>query len=410
MLASTPFGAAKPGEDRASLFADEASYRANSALSMVEKPFDATKEKLLVVQTWPREASYSYVRETGTRTIIVRVDRALPCLDAAELERFREGYPTFVFVTVPRDVDQVRIEARDTSYRLETPNATTACVRDESAVIAGGGAPSAYDEGGALGLAFGGFSAMTGNVFTSTSMDGIVFSPAGWSQERLMRFSERGPYAGVYSPFLERVADGYRLTARSDATERIVDGKIVRRGASIVETSAKDGVSFGPERVLLDDPTAQSPSRVTMTNGESWLYVVGEGGVVRLARETEGRYALEEKPVFALDTSAHPEASLGVLDAEVRRVGDEIWMMYSAGGGGLARDRPWRTSLGLAKSRDGRTFVPRDGWLLTQERASETGGFGAASFVVREGKTDIYFTMVNAASEPAIGHARCPAL
>jgi hypothetical protein len=286
-LASTPFGLAKPGEDRASLFADEASYGANRALSVVEKPFDETKEKLLVVQTWPREASYSYVREG--RTVIVRVERVLPCLGAAELEQFRQGYPTFVFVTVPRDVDQVRLEARDATYRLENPVAQSACVRDETAVISGGGAPSAYDEGSAVGLAFGGFSAMTGNVFTSTSTDGIVFSPAGWSQEHLMQFAERGPYAGVYSPFLERVADGYRLTAQVDATERIVDGKIVRRGRAIVETSSKDGVSFGPERVLLDDPTARSPSRVTMTNGESWLYVVGEDGVVRLARETEGR-------------------------------------------------------------------------------------------------------------------------
>lgn len=407
-LASAPFGVARPGEDRAELFADEASFDARKELSLVAAPFDAEREKLLVVQTWPRESRISFVREGATA--VVRVERALPCLSAADLEAFRAGYPTYVYVAVPRDVDAVRVDSREVTYRVESPAApTTSCERDSSAspAIVGGGEPSAYLDGDTIGLAFGGFSAMTGNVFTASSRDGSSFSPNGWSQERLLRFSERGPYADVYAPFLERTKEGYRLIARSRETERIVDGKIVRRGRHVMETSSTDGVSFGAERVLLDDPEQTSPSRVTI-EGTDVLYVVGGDGKVRAAREADGKYAVDPNPVFTIDPVAHPDASLGVLAAEVRRVGDELWLVYAAGSGGLDRQRPLRSVVGLAKSRDGRSFVDAGGgWLVVQERVSEAGGFGAPSFVVKDGTMHVYFTMVNAASEPSIGHARC---
>ncbi|MFO0642086.1 MAG: hypothetical protein U0183_22870 [Polyangiaceae bacterium] len=202
-------------------------------------------------------------------------------------------------------------------------------------------------------------------------------------------------------------AGGYRLTAESAATERIVGGSIERRAARIVETSSADGKSFGPERVLLDDATVRSPSRVVMPGGASWLFVVDDGGRVRVAKEKEGAFALEPEPVFAIDPAARPDAALGVLAAEVRRVGDELLLLYAAGSGGLDRRVPLRTAIGLARSRDGVRFVDGGRWLLAQERTDEAGGFGWPSLAVHDGAMHLYFTKVDARHEPTIGHARC---
>ena len=217
---------------------------------------DWSTESLLIVREHEREELHRYVQKGGE--LVVLASRAVPCLAVADRESFTQTEELRVY-RVPNSVTSSRRDVVDQRYRVVSPSAK-GCVRGEAPAAFGGGNPSVVRGPDGVRLYFGGFSAMTGNVFHGVSRDGITFTPNGWDEAHRSKFEGRGSYADVYEPFVEHLGDTWRMTATVfDVAYDTAGGKppVPTNTTGMVEMTSPDGIMWSPSR----DPPGDEPGR-----------------------------------------------------------------------------------------------------------------------------------------------------
>lgn len=380
----------KSVHETARVFADAASL---PRADLGEK-VDFATEALLVHSAFTAVAQYAYA--VAGDTLLLLVQRAEPCLDDARAKAFGGGlaYASMRALRVPKVARVEIVSVGDERFYQPLPLADGTCRSVDTPLFTGGGDAAFADGAGASAtprLFVNGFSAMTGNVFALTAKDdGSTFAPATWDQSTLGRFDDRGPYADVYSPFVENLGDRYRLTARvRDASHP--------SSATITEYASTDGVHWGKGTPLLSGDF-RAPARGV---GDDRMLVTRERSIVWAERANEGWKAREGA---ALSPAPGTYYDYGVGDAEVREVAGRRIMYFTAFSGGPSA---LFTSIGVADALADGTFRPRAKPALVPSRDDELGGVAAPTVAVRGSAVWLYYTAVNARAEPVVRRAIC---
>lgn len=372
---------------------------------------DWSKEALLLMREKPREALYRYVVR-GSELLVIAA-RATPCLAARDLESFSLGAAELRVLRVPSTLTTARVSPIEERYRLAMPGASGGCRRADTPAAFGAGTPSLARGPDGTRLYFGGFSAMTGNVFFGASKDGGAFTPNGWDEGHLSRFEGRGPYAGVYEPFVEHVGSGWRMTAEiMDTTDESKDGwsvSVITR--TLVEMTSADGLAWSPGKKLLPptrDPASdrRGPSRITV-DGEDRLYFATNGAIHVARRRGTADFVEDTTPVLTPPDDLDAYDALGYYAPEIARVGARFVLFYTVRWGGLSPSYAWRFGVGHAVSDDGVTFTRATAPLLVPELEDEAGGLGSPAALVDGDALSLFFTAVNRRFEPSVKRAAC---
>ncbi len=354
---------------------------------------DFATESLLVHSAFAAVARYRYA--ISGDTLLLLVERAEPCLDDARAKSFGGGLAS-ASMRVLRVPKVARVEIAsvgEARFYQPLPLADGSCRSSDTTVFTGGG-DAAFTEGSgataAPRLFVNGFSAMTGNLFAITAKDdGSAFAPSSWDESALGRFDDRGPYADVYSPFVENLGDRYRLTAR-------LRDMSAPRSSTITEYTSIDGVHWGKGTPLLRGDFG-APSRVDADR----LVATRERSIVWAQRAGDSWKVPEGA---ALSPAPGTYYDYGVGDAEVRDVGGRRIMYFTAFSGGPSAIF---TSIGVADAQADGTFRPRAKPVLVPSREDELGGVGAPAIAVRGNAVWLYYTAVNANAEPVVRRAVC---
>lgn len=396
-----------------------AEVQANEYLANSADHFDVdwSKEALLIVREHPRQAMYRYVL-AGTE-LVVLVAKATPCLAPAESESFstRPDRGTRA-LKVPNTVLTARMDTSEFRYRMVYPGATGTCKRASEPAATGGGEPNVVHGPDGLRLYFGGFSAMTGNVFFGESSDGAQWSPNGWDDKHLSTFAGRNPYyADVYEPFVEYVDHAWRMTATTNDFDTVRDDKegapaVQVRSTGLVEMTSADGLAWSEGKLLLPrakdgEHARTSPSRIVVGDEERMYFAAG--GDIRVARRRGGADFVEDPtPVLAPSSNLDAYDALGYAGPEIARMGDRLVLFTTVLWGGLSIDEAWRTGITYAISDDdGATFQRSPAPLLVPETEDEAGGIGSPSALVTENSVALFFSSVNRRAEPIVKRADC---
>ncbi len=371
--------------------------------------FDWTRERLLLVGGWIHADHHRLFVEEGAA--VLRVLRLHPCVSAEEAEDRRAGSWGVRVFAVPA-VESVRIVATEARHRMPEVRASGACARDPSAPSFSRTASVGdviEEAGGKFRLFFEGYSAMTGNVFTATSSDGLRWSPSGWDEDFLCTFEGHGPYADHYGPTVRHEGAAYVMYYGDDSW---AEPPTIRRSRSA------DAIAFAEEEVVLtlgelgawDGAWVGSPEVVEHV-GRQWLFYAAHGGGIRsavgLAVSDDGGATFRRASPGPVLEGGPPGSwdELGVWAPEVLVIDGRFHLWFTTGSGANPW-MPWRASIGHAVSDDGLVWT-KDEWpVLVPARSWESAGISRPA-VLRDGDGyRLWYTGIDR-GEPSIGHARC---
>lgn len=372
---------------------------------------DPKTEALLVVSYARAESNLELRREGSVGHVYVA--RARPCLDDESTAAAAAVAQEVMVAAVPSDIASVELHAVEVAFTPALPVVKEDGCTREGTVFSGGGR-AAVLTGTPSTLYVEGFSAMTGNIFETSSSDGTSWAPGGWDQDHLLSFDARGPYADVYSPSPIRLGATLFLYAST-----LPIGRPAGTKPRISRFARVEGVHFGAaEDVLLpttsgwDSGGIFSPS-VLQHGAQIDLYYASGSSDSELRRiglatsNDDGATFARRGSTPRIGPEAFPYGVSSIMDPDVHVVGDhlEMWCTVSLSGGNPSARLS--TAIAHLTSSDGLTWTADPEPLVVPRGDAERGGLIAPTAIVRADGVTLFATAINERNEPLVERLSC---
>ncbi|AKU91178.1 hypothetical protein AKJ08_1565 [Vulgatibacter incomptus] len=391
-------------QDRAALDAVEGWER---IAENVEVDWD--HQTLALALGFPPEHELRLVRD-GDR-LELHVSRPIACIGGEDVST-PDFFSVQVQAYVVPKVSTATVVFHDGRYRVPTFQEDGTCRRDPDApVLGGGGRVSVLKEGDAFRMWYEGYSANTGNVFDTRSLDGLAWTPGGWDFDHLNHFGDRGPYAEVYGPMVLPRPDGYWMFFTAS-------GFGVNPARGVRRVSSVDGLQWTDEVPVIElepfDDTKRSALRTPFVlehDGRFWLWYASlegdERSAIALAVSDDGDSwtPAGDGPVL-LPGAPGSFDEAGVFSPAVTFHDGRFVMWYQGAYGGHPTS-PFYSALGVATSPDGIHWTRKEQPILVARGGFEGGKLTGPRPLLDEGGYRLWYTGISDRHEPSIAHARC---
>lgn len=374
---------------------------------------DWERESVVVLLAWPDQYVYRYA--LAGDQLVVHVGELQPCSDYPA-EQVRLAYNAAPLVLALPKVSSVDIRSRAAQYRFSDVPAHGSCSGEPERVLDRvGSSPSLLEEEGRLRMWYAGFSANTGNVFTTSSSDGgRSWDPKGWSMDHLSRFADHSVYAQHFGASVMARDGGYWMFY--DDTDFQFTGRAV-----LARASSADGIAWDGELALFGKGEPGSwnggdvgAPHVLEHKGRYLMWYTGKpddrrhGGAIGLALSDDGETWTQHahNPVLAPgEPGTFDDLSVG--SPAVRFDGERFVMLYWATTGGGDPSYPQHSSIGVATSADGIAWERSAAPLTTARADWAEGGLFSPDFVLHGSKLTAFVSGLDESAEPSIGRLEC---